>query len=134
MMLLSFNSNTRVTNGAGITQPFGQPDFSLGFIGVCDARSLDYFVVFCRSLFSFICMFCWSMFLLLSFFLWPLCCLTFFDLWILFIPLISLNPCPLVVFVSFDHCIVYPFDIFKIVSSCRFRFFWPLYCLSLWYL
>ena len=108
MMLLSFNSNTRVTNGAGITHPFGQPDFSLGFIGVCDARSLDYFVVFCRSLFSFICMFCWSMFLLLSFFLWPLCCLTFFDLWILIIPLISLNSCPLVVFFSFDHCIVCP--------------------------
>ena len=69
---------------------------------------------------------------------WPLCCLSFFDLQILITPL-----------VSFGHCVVCPFSIYRfwlplwcllaIVLSDRLRYtdydylfgiFWPLCCLS----
>jgi len=49
---VSNHSNTTgVTSGAGTVYPFGSPEFTLGFCGVCIARSLVFCVVFCRSLF-----------------------------------------------------------------------------------
>ena len=73
---------------------------------------------------------------------WPLCCLTFFDLQILITPL-----------VSFGHCVVWPSSIYRfwlplwyllaIVlsvllwdtdSDYHFGIFWPLCCLTFFYL
>ena len=51
-MFLSFNSNTMgVTCGAGTTNPSMAPEFtSCYFCGVCVARSLVFYVMFCGSL------------------------------------------------------------------------------------
>jgi hypothetical protein len=58
----------------------GAPDFTSVLSGVRVARSLVFFVMFCRSLF-----------VLLSSFFIPSCCLSFFNLRILITPLASSN-------------------------------------------
>ena len=68
----SLSNPTADTYGAGTAYPSGvQPRFLLW---VRVARSLVFWVVFCRSLFVF-----------LSFLFWPLCCLFFFDLRLLIV-------------------------------------------------
>jgi hypothetical protein len=50
IMFVSFNSNTTgVTSGAGTANPSGAPEFISGFRGVHVARSLVFYVMFCRS-------------------------------------------------------------------------------------
>ena len=66
-----------------------------GFSGVHVARSLVFYVMFCRWLF-----------VRLALFLWPLCCLSFFDLHLLITSLVSSN---------FLTCILYCF-------SCKCEF------------
>ena len=56
------------------------PSSPLIFSGVHVARSINFCVVFCRSLFVLLCLF-----------FWPLCCLLFFDLQILNTPLVFSN-------------------------------------------
>ena len=77
---------TGATSGAGTVYPSGAPEFIPGFSGVRVARSLDFCVLFDRSIVF-----------LLTVFYWLLYCLSFFDLRILITPL-----------VSFGHCIVCP--------------------------
>ena len=50
IMFVSFNSNTTgVTSGAGTANPSGAPEFISGFREVHVARSLVFYVMFCRS-------------------------------------------------------------------------------------
>ena len=75
MMFVSFNSNTRVTSGAGtgtLPEHLSSPPV---FSGVPVARSLVFYKMFCRSMFVLLFCFCWS-----------LCYLYFFDLRLLITP------------------------------------------------
>ena len=60
LMFVSFNSNTiGVTWGARTANPSGSPQV---FSGVHVARSLVFYVVFCRSLFLSVSLFFWSLY------------------------------------------------------------------------
>jgi hypothetical protein len=53
MMFVSLSSNTPgITCGAGTANPSGAREFTTGFIEVCVARSLVFYVMYCRSLFG----------------------------------------------------------------------------------
>jgi len=59
------SNTTAATCGEKTAYPFGPPEFTTDFQWVRVARSLVFYVLFCRLLF-----------VVLSFFLWPLCCLS----------------------------------------------------------
>jgi hypothetical protein len=69
---------TVITSGAGTAYPSGAPELTPVFSEVRVTRSLDLFVMFCKSLF-----------VLLTFSFGTLCCLSFFDVRIMITPLRS---------------------------------------------
>jgi hypothetical protein len=62
IVIVLFSSNTAgVIRGAGAAGASGAPEFTPCFSGVRVARSLVFFVVFCKSLFVLLFFFYWSL-------------------------------------------------------------------------